>query len=235
MNRTAQRSLALSTLLAAICVGGQAAAAFLILDARGSTLADRYPLGSKAEIVELAPDETIIAMDGAKMRTLSGPGSFQPESGEQAPRELGDLLKRILPTSEQSVAWIGAVRGGGGPIAEDHRHLDFGRGGAKCVSNVNDMTLWRADPSVRVRASIEAVASRRRAFFTWEAGRQIAPWPGRLPAMIGETYLLRLGPATPRKIVLRELDPSGSDAALLQRLLESECDIQAAVLIQARD
>ena len=211
-----------------------AAANFLVLDARGEGVAKQYPIGSDAGLIELGQAESVVVMDGVALRTLTGPGAFRPESETNVAEGLSERLKRILPAPGEESEKIGAVRGGNADVTEDHQLIDVQSSGPKCVDSLTGIQLWRPDSASRVRASIQPKSGRRKHFFTWAANDHVEMWPRRLSPSFGETYLLSISGATPREIVLIEVDLDAPAGHVLRQLVEAGCSGQARALIKSR-
>jgi len=176
-------------------------------------------LGEDVEIMLIAEDGMIISLAGP----YTGPADNE---GTPGVRGALDALGRLVGYAETEAGDIGGVRGAAtgeeflAQEVDDHRTspwlLHTAITGPQCVrAGVEEPRYWREQNDADDRLEIKRVTSGETVIVAWKAGDNTAPWPGTLPLLADEMYLLRFGDQLrSTNLLVREVPATVSDGGI---------------------
>jgi hypothetical protein len=230
--------LSLAIAGSALALSTAALADAIVVRSTGPSAAT-YPVGRRiapAERVVLRAGDRVVLVGEGATRTLSGPGDFPVRAAQQARQNRSATLDRWISTTGGGISRTGAVRGAGdGPAAAPNLWVvNIEQGGNFCVTDMANVTLWRADMSQDALLTVQDVASPANtsplAFVT---GQNFRAWPtATMPISEGKTYRISgSGMAAPIEVRFTALAsaPTGAEATAAA-LAEKGCTGQLAQL-----
>jgi hypothetical protein len=191
-------------------------------------------LGEDVEIMLIAEDGMIISLAGP----YTGPADNE---GTPGVRGALDALGRLVGYAETEAGDIGGVRGDASgedflaQEVEDHRTspwlLHTAITGPQCVrAGDDDPGYWREQNDADERLEVKHVTSGESVIIAWQAGDNTIAWPGTLPLLADEMYLLRFGDQLrSTNLLVREVPATVSDGgiAMVAFLAANGCLSQA--------
>ena len=195
--------------IAALTMSSAALADAIVVRSTGPSAAT-YPVGRRlppAERVVLRAGDRVVLIGEGPSRTLSGPGNFPVRSANQANQTTTNMLGRYLSANGSTISRTGAVRGAdtvGPSSAPSLWVVDITRGGTMCVTDVNNVTLWRSDMSEDTLLTVENSANaEQRSALAFVAGQNFRRWPSDvMPISTGASYRVS-GPGMDPSMMLR--------------------------------
>ncbi|GEM_PF-6356713 len=228
-----------------ICLGAIAAISLL---ASGSALAARYMV---LEVTGATPQTLVVSsvIPGLVLDIPRGSTVTLLAETEDVVRIIGPFKGNINDAprgARNTTVWFSqwftraaAARGLGhllatrGPLAtsqvSDPLIVDVQHSGPQCVRAGVQPTLGGLQRDRDQRLSVRRMEPRAQTFITWPAGALTIPWPAEVPTSDGAIYTLAVTtlPLPPTEIVLREVSDAEAGLALVRRLAELHCDLQA--------
>lgn len=222
-------TIRLAVLVGAIAAGTAASADVLVVRSLGNaarTYATGRSLPDNASLT-LTGGDTVTILTTRGTRTFRGPGRFSVAATAAAGGMAGAFA------GPRTRARIGAVRGPAGPPTLSPWQIDAFRSGTACVADPANVTLWRADPSDRVRLSIASEDKTQNV--DWPAGASTLQWPAAIPVRAGADY--RLAPRgrseATRLRILAVPNASGDNQAIAATLIRFGCTAQLDRMLAA--
>lgn len=216
-----RRAVAAAALLSA---AGTAAANVLVVRSTNPSYRAGQSLPDNARITLRAGEQVMILANGGT-RTFRGPGTFSPSS---------QVASATVNTGGR-IARVGAVRDAGiVPRGPTIWHVDVTQSGTFCLTNTNNVMLWRPDASAPVRFTIAGPGGTRT--LNWAANAPTAAWPRQTPIANGATYTItQPGVAVPVSITFRVLNSEPQDVQGVARaLIANGCQGQLDVLVESQ-
>jgi hypothetical protein len=216
-----RRALVAAALLS---TAGTAAANVLVVRSTNASYRAGQSLPDNARITLRAGEQLMILANGGT-RTFRGPGTFSPNT----------QVANATLNSGGRVARIGAVRDAGiVPRGPTIWHVDVTQSGTFCLTNANNVMLWRPDATAPVRFTIAGPGGTRT--LNWAANAPTAAWPRQTPIANGATYTIsQPGVAVPVTITFRVLSSEPHDVqGVAQALIANGCQGQLDVLVETQ-
>ena len=209
---------------ALLSTAGTAAANVLVVRSTNASYRAGQSLPDNARITLRAGEQLMILANGGT-RTFRGPGTFSPNT----------QVANATLNSGGRVARIGAVRDAGiVPRGPTIWHVDVTQSGTFCLTNANNVMLWRPDATAPVRFTIAGPGGTRT--LNWAANAPTAAWPRQTPIANGATYTIsQPGVAVPVTITFRVLSSEPHDVqGVAQALIANGCQGQLDVLVETQ-
>jgi hypothetical protein len=223
--------------IAAAAMPLAAAHAGVVIAASGPS-AKTYPVGKKlsaTDKVVLQSGDTLTVLDEKGTRVLKGPGTVSLAAKAGADRS-GTFALLTRQRSAQRVR-TGAVRDNlVGPITRPNLwYVDVRQSGPMCLSNPNDVRLWRPATTGEALYAIGPDGTKATSKAAFSDGEMLTVWDlSKAPVADGAKYVVAGRDGTPSEITFRVLDkvPTTADD-LATALIEKGCTAQLDVLSSA--
>jgi hypothetical protein len=218
------------------CCGVSAIAGVIVVRSNGPS-AGAYPPGKAldpAGSVTLQNGDAVTVLDASGTRVLKGPGKL-PVAATGGASASG--ISALLANTGQRQSRTGATRGANdsAPRPTNVWYIDTSRGGAVCVADTANLTLWRANYEEAGNLKVTRLADGKSAQVEFGIGQSLRTWPlAELPVAEGVSYRLE-GAGTSGPTVIRiKLLPSapGTLDGTAQILLAKDCNVQLDLVIQ---
>ena len=184
------------------------------------------------------PGGASVALIGADGKTvaLKGPYNGKPGQGGGDDRALVSKLAQLLGTRQAESDSLGAVRGGNSDAGPSQAWVvDVEASGTVCVPAGTAPVLWRGDAASAMHMTLRRANGEGSAGVTWSAGAMTMPWPGGLPVVDQEKYLIRRpNRSLPNVVLLRQVPADlANDARRAVWMDANGCQDQAFRLLTA--
>lgn len=187
-------------------------------------------LGENERVVLLSDDGDVIE--------VRGPHDGVPKGAEARDLDIRNALAQLIVSADSMHTTLGSTRGsrtgGSAPPDRDAWYLDPFYTGNQCVLDGADVRFWREDTKAALSLLMQRPGREGDGVVDWAAGEPTAAWPGNLPLVDGELYVLRrpgwLENAMIRIVVL-EPGIAASGTATIAWLAVNGCREQASILL----
>jgi len=228
-------SLVLAALLFAAVPAS--AAKLLVLESSPDTGLQKGDSVDGSKPLTVKPDNYVVLMDeSGQVVTVRGPYSGVPGGSDKAdgPSLLTRMAAIVTTEGSSGSTTLGLTRGLIKPAKTPTVwSINAGLSGTQCVKPGTALELWRPSPHEAVSFSLSRKGTKEHTRFEWPDGETIVPWPKKIAAADGATYVIHFAPPEmTRELTLRIMPAAVStDAETLSWMATVGCTVQAKMLI----
>ena len=226
MNRT----FILALLSYALAEHGAAAAALVIVEARGIDLKLGTTLdAAKPLVLKQGQHVTLITDTGSTLK-LDGPYNQPPIAAGGGGVDLSKTLSALVTQRQARSGEFGTTRGVALAALPDPWLIDASHSGAGCILENLTPTFWRPDAKEGSTLSVTPADRSWRAQAAWPAGLARLSITTDVPMHGGETYLVNLGDTESALTLTLVPSSLANDAMRTAWMADKGCDQQAEAL-----
>jgi hypothetical protein len=226
MNRT----FILALLSYALTAHGAAAAALVIVEARGINLKLGSTLDAATPLVlKQGQHVTLITETGSTLK-LDGPYNQPPAAVGGGGVDLSKTLGALVTQRQARSGEFGTTRGVALAALPDPWLIDASHSGAGCLLENRTPTFWRPDAKGGSTFSVAPADRSWRAQAAWPAGQARLSITTDVPMRGGETYLVNLGDTESALTLTLVPSSLANDAMRTAWMADKGCDEQAEAL-----
>lgn len=208
----------------ALAVSSASVATVLVVRANGPS-AKIYPPGKAlpdSAKIKLQPGDSVMLLNTNGAKTLRGPGTFAVAGSGDGLAAAGNRRARMS-----------AMRSSEVPLNPSPWNVDITQSGKVCVTNPNQLTLWRPTAEDPITLTIRGGGSEQT--LNWPAGKDTISWPTALPVRSEAEYQLSQSGSgdTARVTFVTIGNPAGDSIATAQSLIANGCENQLDVLVES--
>jgi len=198
---------------------------------KGDTVDGSQRLAVKAENYVVLMDES------GQVVTVRGPYNGIPGGDERAdgPSLLTRMAAIVTTEGSTGLNTLALTRGlGVAAKTPTVWSINAAASGTKCIKPATELELWRPAPTQTVSITITHKGTREHSKFEWPGDQIVMPWPTRVKAVDGGSYVVTFAPPEmTREFILRVMPASvATDAEALSWMATVGCTVQAKALIE---
>lgn len=222
-----------------VLAGAVAQADYVVLRADAGQFAVGQVVETGATVALSDGERLLLLSDTGETIELVGPYDGLPR-GRVDNVDVKDALAHLIDSTDDLYAILGSTRGRGGTgpavpqVDRDPWQLDPFSNGVQCVVDGEAASFWRASAKDPLALVIQRPGFEGDGVLSWPAGATTAPWPGEMPLVDGELYVLRrpgwMENAMIRIIVLPPMVARRLDTAIAWLAING-CKPQAEILL----
>lgn len=217
-----------------------AQADFVVLQSQAPAFGVGQVLAGDAGLTLGEGERVVLLSDDGNVIEIRGPHDGLPRGAAAEDVDIRNALAQLIDNADSVHTTLGSTRGsvigGGPPPARDAWYLDPFHTGNQCVQDGRDVLFWREDSKEPLSLLMQRPGREGDGVVDWAAGAPTAAWPGNLPLVDGELYVLRrpgwLENAMLRIVVLKP-DIAASGTAAVAWMAVNGCREQASILLAA--
>lgn len=220
----------LALLCCALAAHGAAAAALVIVEARGINLKLGTTLDAATPLVLKQGQHVTLITDTGSTLKLDGPYNQPPVAVGSGGVDLSKTLSALVTQRQTRSGEFGTTRGAVLAALPDPWLIDASHSGAGCILENRTPTFWRPDAKEDSTLGVTPADRSWRAQAPWPAGLARLSITTDVPMRGGETYLVNLG-GTELALTLTLVPSSlANDAMRTAWMADKGCDQQAEAL-----
>jgi hypothetical protein len=213
------------------------AAKLLVLESSTDTGLQKGDTVDGNQKLAVKPDNYVVLMDeSGEVVTVRGPYNGIPGGEERAdgPSLLTRMAAIVTTEGSSGSTALGLTRGLNVPAKTPTVwSINIAASGTKCIKPATELELWRPAPTRTVSISITHKGTKEHSSFEWPGDQIVMPWPKRVNAADGASYVVTLAPPEmTRELTLRIMPATvATDAEELNWMATVGCTVQAKALI----